>query len=452
MDILRKNIEELNMRLQTAVPSVTVPSVLATPESNVDNEQLRFLLVSTHIHQVTGYSKVAYNLVKQIASIPNVKLIHFGFQKYQGPNQESIKREYPSGVEEIDAVSMEKENEGGFCFSGLPYIIKTRKPHIIMIYNDLSIVSQYLETIKKSEIERNFKVWIYADQIYNVQQRQFLDILNRDADRIFAFSTFWRDILKKQGIHRPISIINHGFEANDFPILDKNDVRKHFGLPENAIIFMSLNRNQPRKRLDLLTMAFAELVVKHPQLPVFMVMVCDKGDKGGWNLFDIYGREVKNLGGMIDSLSNRLLITNRDMSFSDKDIISLYNVADVGVSCAEGEGWGLCSFEMMGIGKPQVVSDVGGHKEFCNAENSIVVPIKQRYYLPAVYCGLGGEAGSVNHSEFANGMETYLLDSELREKHGEAARKKVLEYSWEKVTESLKKFIKREIEDMNEEK
>jgi glycosyltransferase involved in cell wall biosynthesis len=222
-------------------------------------------------------------------------------------------------------------------------------------------------------------------------------------------------------------------------------------LPENAFIFSSLNRNQPRKRLDLLVMAFAELVVKHPQLPVFLLMVCDKGEKGGWNLFEIYAREIKALGGLVDGLSNRLLITSKDMSYSDSDILALYSVGDVGVSCAEGEGWGLCSFEMMGVGKPQVVSDVGGHKEFCNSENSIVVPVRSRYYLPNCYCSLGGEAGAVNHSEFSQAMEKYVLDSELVKKHGEAARAKVMSYSWEKVTESMKKYIKREIEDMGEE-
>lgn len=444
MDILRKNIEELNMRLQKPV------EIKSQTEKN-DDGQLRFLLVSTHIHQVTGYSKVAYNLVKQIAEVPNVKLIHFGFQKYSGPNQESIVRKYPKGVEEIDAAAMEKRQESGFCFSGLPEIIKSRKPHVVMIYNDFSITSQFLEAIKRADIERSFKVWIYADQIYTLQQRPFIDIINRDADRIFAFSDYWRQVLKKQGIHRPISVLHHGFEAADFPVLDKVDIRKKLGLPENAFIFTSLNRNQPRKRLDLLVMAFAELVVKHPQLPIFLLMVCDKGEKGGWNLFEIYAREIKALGGLVEGLSNRLLITSKDMSYSDEDILALYSVGDVGVSCAEGEGWGLCSFEMMGVGKPQVVSDVGGHKEFCNEENSIVVPVRSRYYLPNCYCSLGGEAGAVNHSEFAQAMEKYVLDSELVKKHGEAARAKVLSYSWEKVTESLKKYIKREIEDMNEE-
>jgi glycosyltransferase involved in cell wall biosynthesis len=197
-------------------------------------------------------------------------------------------------------------------------------------------------------------------------------------------------------------------------------------------------------------MAFANLIVKHPQMPIFLIMVCDKGEKGGWNLFDIYSREVKALGGIMDVLSNRLLITSKDMSYTDTDVVRLYNVADVGVSCAEGEGWGLCSFEMMGLGKPQVVSDVGGHKEFCNAENSQVVPIISRYYLPKCYCSLGGEASAIDPVAFSIAMEKYALDSELCLRHGEAARAKVLEYSWEKVCEQLKKCIVREIEDIRD--
>ena len=441
MDIIRKNIEEMNMRLAKTLPVI--------PENNSADDKLRFMLVSTHIQQVTGYSKVAYNLVKQISNIPHTKLYHFGFQR-QGV---SIERTYPAGVEAIDAGALETakgKSEGGFGFSVLPDMIKVHKPHIVMIYNDLSIVHQFMDSIRKSGIERNFKVWVYADQIYNIQQQPFLDTLNREADRIFAFSDYWRNVLKVQGIHRPIHLIHHGFEKADFPILPKAETRKGLGIAEKSIVFMSLNRNQPRKRLDLLVMAFADLVVKHPQLPIYLIMVCDKGDKGGWNIFDIYSREIKLHGGQIDGFADRLLITSKDMAYSDKDIVALYNIADVGVSCAEGEGWGLCSFEMMGIGKPQVVSDVGGHKEFCNAENSIIVPVKSRYYLPTCYCNLGGEAGAVDHLEFSRAMERYVLDSELREKHGAAAREKVGEYTWEKVCGQLKKQIGREFEDLHD--
>jgi hypothetical protein len=49
------------------------------------------------------------------------------------------------------------------------------------------------------------------------------------------------------------------------------------------------------------------------------------------------------------------------------------------------------------------------------------------------------------------GIEEYLLDSDKRKRHGEEAKKKVLEFTWEKVTENLVKRLHRELEDMNEE-
>jgi hypothetical protein len=48
---------------------------------------VRFLLVSTHTEQVTGYSKVSYNLLKQLGTLaPLVKIFHFGFQRTPGPS------------------------------------------------------------------------------------------------------------------------------------------------------------------------------------------------------------------------------------------------------------------------------------------------------------------------------------------------------------------------------
>lgn len=107
--------------------------------------------------------------------------------------------------------------------------------------------------------------------------------------------------------------------------------------------------------------------------------ICDKGEKGGWWLFEIFARELKLRGVPLERFGNRLMISSQDMVFRDEDINVFYNLADVGVSAAEGEGWGLCSFEQMGVGVPQVVPDVGGYKEFCKSDNSVLVKPKHRF-------------------------------------------------------------------------
>ncbi len=50
---------------------------------NQNEKTRRFLLVSTHAQQTTGYSKVSYNLVKELAnSSAEIEIHHFGFQRF----------------------------------------------------------------------------------------------------------------------------------------------------------------------------------------------------------------------------------------------------------------------------------------------------------------------------------------------------------------------------------
>jgi D-inositol-3-phosphate glycosyltransferase len=326
-------------------------------------------------------------------------------------------------------------------------VIRKEKPDVVMIYNDMSVVGRFLMEIEKSGIPRNFKVWVYCDQVYNIQLQPFIDMLNMKVERIFAFSSFWKQTLKDQGITRPVDVLLHGFESDVYKPLPKAEIRKKMGLPENAFMILNVNRNQPRKRYDLLIMAFVELICKYPTKPVFLMCICDKGEKGGWFLFDIYQRELKLRGVNIDQFGNRLMLSSQEMSFRDEDINIFYNMADIGINSADGEGWGLCNFEQMGVGVPQVVPNVGGFKEFCNKNNSIVVDTKHRYYLPTVYSPVGGEANAVDPHDLCLGIEEYLLDSEKRKEHGEAARKTVMGYTWERACEPLIRRLKQEKED-----
>jgi hypothetical protein len=79
------------------------------------------------------------------------------------------------------------------------------------------------------------------------------------------------------------------------------------------------------------------------------------------------------------------------------------------------------------------------------------VEAKHRYYLPSVFSPVGGEANAVDPHDFCLGMEEYLLDSEKRKRHGEEAKKTVLGFTWEKVTEMFLKRLKAEHEEILEE-
>lgn len=430
-----------NSNAAESTPSGPVPS----PE-----KKLKFMLVSTHLHQFTGYSKVSHNLVNELSKNSWLKLTHFGFQKH--PQTPPDYRAYPAGVDVLDAAAMEKPAPGnqGFGFTVLPDVIRRKEPDVVLIYNDMSVVARFLEEIRKSGIPRTFKVWVYVDQVYTLQLQAYLDILNRDADRVFAFSNFWKKCLKEQGITRPMDVILHGFDNKKFFPIPRELVRKNLNLPADCFLMLNLNRNQPRKRYDILIMAFVELIVKYPTKPIFLLCICDKGEKGGWWIFELFQRELKLRGVNVEQFGSRLMLSSTDMNFKDEDINMFYNAADLGISTADGEGWGLCHFEQMGVGVPQVVPDIGGFKEFCSSTNTVLVKPKHRYYLPTAFSPVGGEAHVCDPHDVCLGIEEYLLNSEKREAHGRAARETVMGYTWERACSGLVKHLKRELEDKEE--
>ena len=445
--------------IQTVSPTESVPMQFPTSTfqytapTKFDPKKLRFLLVSTHAQQFTGYSKVSYHMLQILSKQPWLDITHYGFQKM--PGVPSTYRPYPANVDVIDAAQTEKKENGapvqqGFGYAALPDVIRKKQPHVVMIYNDMAVVTRFIEEIRKSGIPRNFKIWVYADQVYPIQFQAYLDVLNRDTDMIFAFSNYWKKCLKDQNITRPLDVITHGFDPKQFFPIPKEIVRKQLGLPSDAFVIMNLNRNQPRKRYDILIMAFVELIVKYPTKPIVLMCVCDKGDKGGWWLFEIFQRELKLRNVPVEQFGGRLMVAAQDMIFKDEDINMFYNLADVGVNTADGEGWGLCQFEQMGVGVPQVVGDIGGFKEFCNSDNTVLVKPKYRYYLPTVYSPVGGEASACDPHDFCLAMEEYLLDSEKRMLHGKKAKETILGYTWEKAMSRLLKRLEDEKNEQEE--
>lgn len=424
MSDLAQFVSELNSIIQPAEES---------------SKKVKLLIVSTHTNQINGYSKVVLNLLQQLATHSWLQLVHFGTQKMVAAD---LNRTVPSSVKQIDATALEKEKQTGFAFSELPAVINSEKPDIVLIYNDLAVIGTYIESIRKAIENRPFKIWAYVDLTYLAPPQSMIDILNRDVERVFCFTKGWKDVIKASGITRPVDVLNHGVDSLMFRSITKEVARQQLGLPKDVFLFTSINKNIPRKRLDLLIISFVKLIVRFPTKNIFMLIVADKGDQGGFPLFEIYAREIKVHGGSVDMFGNRLLITSKDTCYRDEDINMLYNCGDAGVSCAEGEGFGLCTFEQMSLGVPQIVPDINGYNEYCHSDNSLMVKPSLRSYIPQSHNSVTGEAQLVSPEDYSKAMERYVFDEDLRRLHGRLAKEKVATYTWSKVSTTLVKRLR----------
>jgi glycosyltransferase involved in cell wall biosynthesis len=427
-------------------PIQWVSAMSSTHVAAKPTKKMKFMLVGTHAHQTTGYSKVTYHIINELSKCDDFELYHFGFQKFL--TQPTGYRPYPAGVDVFDPVEAEKSGsspkEMGFGFSQLPAYIKKVKPDVVMIYNDAGVICQFLEKISQElkPEDRKYKLIIYLDQVYEIQRPMFLARIEQDADIYFTFTEYWKQILQKQGVKKPIHVLRHGFDPAQFKPIDRGVARRKHGIPEDLFIFLNLNRNTPRKRHDLVVQAFAHLVARNPTKPLALLEVCDNGETGGFPIQEIYLRTLDSLNVPIQQHAHKLMISKQSLTYTDELINELYALSDVGITAPDGEGFGLCQFEAMGIGIPQVVPLIGGFRDFCTPENSQLVKPKHKQYLPLGSSSIGGVAEIVDPFELSVAAENYILDTELRQRHGAAARKTVLSYEWSKEVQSLVKVLR----------
>ena len=432
----------MDIMINDTMDDINVPSL------SVSLNKTKLLFVSTHINQTNGYAKVAYYLLKELAKLDFMEIIHFGIHKNESIVLEN--RVYPSNVQVINASGGggggggggsggSSGSDGGFAFSKLYNVISSEKPNIVMIYNDANIICKYIEELnhKNARVDFQYSIWAYIDQVYSTEIQHHIDIFNSNVDKVFCFSKSWKKNLIDQGIHRPIYVLPHAVDNEVFYPVIREEARSRCGLSNEQFVFLSVNRNQPRKRLDILIMSFVQFLVRNPLKPVILMMICDRGENGGYPIFEIYHKELKRNKLSPDVFGKRLLVTSEDNMYQDSDINMFYNLADVGISCADGEGFGLCCIEGMAAGLAQIVPAVGGYIDYCTTDNCHLIEPKYSYYLPLSYSPIGGKASAVDVTDVVRSMEKCMHYDDFRKSCILNANKVVQKYTWERATRKL---------------
>jgi glycosyltransferase involved in cell wall biosynthesis len=372
---------------------------------------IRFMLVSTHTEQVTGYSKVSFNLLKQLATLtPLVKVFHFGFQRTPARIPQPMRP--LSAIIQYDAAANEDPREQGFGFNKFKDYLETVSPDIVMIYNDPIVVSQFINAIK--DIPKTFKLWIYLDQVYEGADMGLLRTIENKADRIICFTESWKKHLltRLTTTTIPIDVLEHGVDALVFkplPEVERMSVRRSMNIPTDGKIFLNMNRNSHRKRLDLTIMGFARLLAKFPAEKFYLVFVTSVKQEGGacYNPLQVYMNELARVGLDIQTYGTRVSIVDTTPPaayYNDDSINQLYNVADIGINTSNGEGFGLCQLEHMATGAPQVVIDIGGYRSFIDETTGVLIPVSSYSYLP-MNAGVGLLEQSAHPDAVAEAME-----------------------------------------------
>jgi glycosyltransferase involved in cell wall biosynthesis len=152
-----------------------------------------------------------------------------------------------------------------------------------------------------------------------------------------------------------MSVIQLGCETNLFyPLSEKKRKAarlKLFGEKYmDTFLCINVNRNQQRKDLARCMGAFHMFHQKHPDSSLYMHSV--QNDAGGH-----LPTQAVMVGCDILKRPAEIVFSGLDLAnpWARETLNEVYNAADVLISTAHGEGWGLCTTESMSAGIPVVV-------------------------------------------------------------------------------------------------
>lgn len=172
-------------------------------------------------------------------------------------------------------------------------------------------------------------------------------------------------------------IIPHGIDTELFQPCERHEARRLLGLKlaPNAFIVGNVNRNQPRKRLDLTIQIFAAWIKQHRIANAHLLLHCAQKDIG-WDL-----RKVATYYGVAD----RLILTGGEGMSDLQDagrLKYIYSSLDAQMTTTLGEGWGLTTMEGMACGIPQIVPDSSALGEW--AAPAVKIPCSRTLIHPEI--------------------------------------------------------------------
>jgi len=220
---------------------------------------------------------------------------------------------------------------------------------VIVIQNDPWNIPMYTKHLKRfPEYAKVPVVGAIAVDGKNCDGMQMNDL---------ALGIFWTqfglDEAREGGFRKSAAVIPLGVDLNVYKPMPKEEALKIVGLPEkykDIFIVGNVNRNQPRKRLDLTIRYFAKWVKENnisPEQAALFLHVAPTGDTG----VDLKG--LMQYYGIVQYL----LLATPEMFYgkSEAELCATYNVFDLLVSTTQGEGMGLTTMEAMACGVPCIV-------------------------------------------------------------------------------------------------
>jgi D-inositol-3-phosphate glycosyltransferase len=278
-------------------------------------------------------------------------------------------------------------------------LVAELEPALVIVQNDPWNVPQYLKRIGD-------KVPVVA--VCPVDGKNCRGAGLNGCTAVIFWTQFGLGEARAGGFTQPGYVIPLGVDRKIYRPTSRSEARSSLPKPlQEGFIVGNVNRNQPRKRLDLSVSYFAEWVLSKQIEDAFLYLhVAPTGDLGYdlIQLMEYYG------------LKKRLAIRVPDIGHGDMEdeLAQAYSIFDIQINTGQGEGWGLTTLEGMACGIPQIVPRWSALGEWATA--AIQVPCTEIAVTPNNVNVVGGIP---DRYDFIDAMDRFYQEPELRRQHSD---------------------------------
>lgn len=357
----------------------------------------KVLFVTEANFHPTGYSVYTKEVLSRLSKIESLEVAELAaFVSPSDPQIKNVKwKFYANMPDESNQALMQQYNSsatnkfGDFSFNR---VLLDFMPDFVMDIRDWWM----LEFEQRSPFRRFYNWAIMPTVDAEPQNWQWIDTYS-DADGVFAYSEFGRDTMLNQSNKiKFVDVASPCASTKFFKIVDKKSLRKQLRVPEDAIVFGTVMRNQRRKLYPDLLKSFRQFLDNNPGVNAYLYLHTSFPDVG-WDIPELI--KTNNLGGKVlltykckkcnsivalpfseavcacqvcGTMSNLTVGINNKMD--DCDLNYVYNLFDVYIQWANSEGWGMPQLEAAYAGLPVISVDYSAMSSLVHNINGI--PIK----------------------------------------------------------------------------
>lgn len=389
----------------------------------MDSGKIRILWVGDSPASSTGFGRVSQAVLENLYQTGNYDVSVLGINHVIGdPHRyEGMFRIYPSRAKgEV------------YGFNRVEEVISKEKPNIILINNDLWIACEYVKRIPAGN-----RIITYSPVDALPVQPSWLIPLERVKSKLVMYTNFAKQGVLRARKYEDISIIGHGVDTDEFYPIE--DARKFLvNIPPDSFVVQNVNRNQPRKRLDLFLKAMKVWLDRLPKSDRDNVRFYYHGAMRdvGWNLISLAQRW---------GIDDRFLITNQEnltpaQGVTLPSLCRIYNCADVHVLTSMGEGFGLSPFESGACGVAQIVPEHSACKELWNG----VAPLIKIKEWEVLTGGVNTEGGVIDVDNLVDILNDLYYHRDKVKELGKKAYEYVNRerFSWSYVANQFDTIVK----------